>query len=90
MTDYQATFSFLYEPETKHLFNIEEMKEAASDYLCDKIGDFFGFGFQDEVKIIEIYGKKEKALVTFKVTLGTHDTAAVETNADQYKIIGEE
>lgn len=90
MTDYQATFSFIYEPETKHHLNIEEMKEAASDYLCDKIGDFFGFGFQESLEIIEIYSKNERALVTFKVTFGTNDVDSVESNADEFKIIGEE
>jgi len=91
MTDYQATFSFLYEPETQRTLNIEAIQEAASDYLCDKLDDFFGFGFQDNVKIIELFASRTgKTMVTFKMDLSTTDADALENIADEFKIIGEE
>ena len=91
MTDYQATFSFLYEPESPRIIDLELVEEAASDYLCDMLADFCGFGFQDNVKILELFQSLTgKTMVTFKMDLSTTDADSLELIADQYTIKGDE
>ena len=48
METYKATIDFNYTPITTGVFNVEEITEAASDYLTLMINDFFGFGVKSE------------------------------------------
>ena len=89
MNTYKATISFSYTPECHHILNLVEIEQAASDYLCNYIGDFHGFGDSDKFTIIELYTKRVNALITFSVELATENYETLQVLSDKFQNMGE-
>lgn len=83
ITTVKAKFTFLYLPANEHCIVPGEIFEEAAEWLCDRLNNFYGWGVNDDIEIIEIYTKNKRKLVEFIATFSTEDFDGVMAYADE-------
>lgn len=88
LRNYKAIISFSHIPVIRSIVGMEDVYEAAQDYLARVITDFDGFGVTDTYKPIEFYVARDTILVTFKITFATAYRSDLDCIADSHTDLG--
>ena len=88
LKNYRATISFSFTPFTECAFDMNDIQEAAMDYMAKHIADFGGLGISETYELLELYAKRRTALVTFVVMFATRDGHSLDCISDSFTDLG--
>lgn len=89
LKNYRAIISFSYTPFIENCFNMNDVQEAAEEYMEKHISDFGGLGVSETYELIELYAKRKTALVTFAVMFCTREAHELDCITDSFTDLGE-